>query len=102
MPNNFINQSQLAGAAAVACSDLLADFFVIWLLIQILIANVSGQSLDDGKTVCHARHNNANRNAQNKKANRQNMSPSTRWLTQPIQTDERQRNCCEATTSNPV
>jgi hypothetical protein len=28
MPNDFINQSQLAGAAAVACSELLGSVFM--------------------------------------------------------------------------
>jgi len=32
MTNDFINQSELAGAAAVACSDLLDDLvMVVWL-----------------------------------------------------------------------
>src|SRR5438132_686992 len=44
-------------------SAWLGRRFLVWLLIQILISNISGQPLDDGKSVCHARENDTGRNA---------------------------------------
>ena len=47
------------------------------LLIQILISDISGQTLDDGKAMCHASAKKTSRNAQDNQAQSNQMSPRT-------------------------
>ncbi|MBI3848703.1 MAG: hypothetical protein HY298_00210 [Verrucomicrobia bacterium] len=76
--------------------------FIIMLLIQILITNVSGQTLDDGKTMGHARAKNASRNTQNNQTQSNQMSPRAICLSQKTHAAKSQHQRCENSASKPV
>src|SRR5436190_18674171 len=48
-----------------------------------LLTDLSGKSLDDGKTTCDGRKDKTDRNARPKQARRNNMPPSICWLAKP-------------------
>jgi hypothetical protein len=72
------------------------------LFIQVFIAYISGQTLDNRETMRNARKDDADRNAYKKQTQTHDVPPGARWLTQPIQPEERQDHSPEPTTGDPM